>query len=272
MVRPEVPGPGPPRRATHCPKWWSVVWGGRAGCGGAYGGADDGGLFHLVNGCRSGGGCGHRAAGHPCDAAPTPPANNWNRAHAAWRRRPPQVAERFTATHLAGIENGIGVVNTRVLGLVSPRRRYQVVAAATIDGDTTDVEVYGRDKQDAVYNYQGHRAYRPHVAFWAEGAVSLAADLMKADEDPRRVAAQLLDRAIAQLPPGVAKIRSTRKIRRGIPRGGRQTYRRATPPRRSPTVRGRSYRSELFFLAKRIDGHLVRWAMYKFNRLRGKAR
>src|SRR5664279_3905247 len=118
-----------------------------------------------------------------------------------------QVAKRFTARHLAGIEDGIGVVNARVLGLVSPRRRSQLLAAATIDGDTTDVEVYGRDKQDAVYNYQGQRAYRPHIAFWAEGGVSLAADLMKADEDPRPVAAQLLDRAIGQLPPGVARIR-----------------------------------------------------------------
>ncbi|HEY4994456.1 MAG TPA: IS1380 family transposase [Nakamurella sp.] len=118
-----------------------------------------------------------------------------------------QLAKRFTATHLAGIENAIGMVNARVLALVPERRRIELLAAATIDGDTTDVEVYGRDKQDAVYNYQGQRAYRPHIAFWAEGGVSLAADLMKADEDPRPVAAQLLDRAIAQLPPGVAKIR-----------------------------------------------------------------
>jgi hypothetical protein len=118
-----------------------------------------------------------------------------------------QLAKRFTPTHLAGIENGIGVVNTRVLGLVAPARRDRLLAAATIDGDTTDVEVYGPKKQDAVYNYQGQRAYRPHIAFWAEAGVSVAADLMKADEDPRPVAAQLLDRAIAQLPPGVAKVR-----------------------------------------------------------------
>src|SRR5664279_1338440 len=118
-----------------------------------------------------------------------------------------QLAKRFTATHLAGIEDGIGAVNARVLALVPAQRRTELLAAATIDGDTTDVEVYGRKKQDAVYNYQGQRAYRPHIAFWAEGGVSLAADLMKADEDPRPVAAQLLDRAIAQLPPGVAKIR-----------------------------------------------------------------
>ena len=32
------------------------------------------------------------------------------------------------------------------------------------------------------------------------------ADLMKADEDPRPVAAELLDRAVGQLPPGVAKV------------------------------------------------------------------
>src|SRR5664279_4061511 len=110
----------------------------------------------------------------------------------------------MASAHMTGADflDGIGVVNTRVLALVSPRRRAQLLAAATIDGDTTDVEVYGRDKQDAVYNYQGQRAYRPHIAFWAEGGVTLAADLMKADEDPRPVAAQLLDRAIAQLPPG----------------------------------------------------------------------
>ena len=96
-----------------------------------------------------------------------------------------QLAKRFTATQLAGIENGIGVVNARVLGVVSARRRTQLLTTATIDGDTTDVEVYGTKKQDAVYNYQGQRAYRPHIAFWADGGVTLAADLMKADEDPR---------------------------------------------------------------------------------------
>ena len=96
-----------------------------------------------------------------------------------------QLAKRFTPTHLAGIENGIGVVNARVMRLLPARRRTQLLASATIDGDTTDVEVYGTKKQDAVYNYQGQRAYRPHIAFWAEGGVTLAADLMKADEDPR---------------------------------------------------------------------------------------
>jgi hypothetical protein len=113
-----------------------------------------------------------------------------------------QLAKRFTPPHMAGIENGIGTVNARVLRLLPQRRRTQLLTSATIDGDTTDVEVYGPKKQDAVYNYQGQRAYRPHIAFWSDGGVTLSADLMKADEDPRPVAAHLLDRAIAQLPPG----------------------------------------------------------------------
>ncbi|MEO7126435.1 MAG: hypothetical protein ABI382_12005 [Nakamurella sp.] len=87
-----------------------------------------------------------------------------------------QVAKRFLPTHFAGIEAGIGVVNTRMLVLVSPARRQQLLTAATIDGDTTDVEVYGSKKQGAVYNYQGQRAYHCHIGFWAEASVSVAAD------------------------------------------------------------------------------------------------
>lgn len=49
-----------------------------------------------------------------------------------------------------------------------------------------------------------------------------------------------------------------------------KTYRRATPPRQSSTLHGAFYRSELDTLADRIDEHLVRWAMHKFKRLRGK--
>ncbi len=97
-----------------------------------------------------------------------------------------QLAKRFTATYLAGIEDGIGVLNARVLRLLPARRRSQLLASATIDGDTTDIEVYGSKKQDAVYNYQGQRAYRPHLAFWADGGVTLAADLMKATRIPAR--------------------------------------------------------------------------------------
>src|SRR5664279_2172214 len=117
-------------------------------------------------------------------AARTPPGSSWNRCRRR-RRRPPRSWRSVSPQHMwPGSRTGLGWSTPGCLALVSPRRRAQLLAAATIDGDTTDVEVYGRDKQDAVYNYQGQRAYRPHIAFWAEGGVTLAADLMKADEDP----------------------------------------------------------------------------------------
>src|SRR6476661_3494388 len=62
-----------------------------------------------------------------------------------------QLAKRFTPTHLAGIESGLGLINNRMLGLVPRRRRARLLSSVTIDGDTTDVEVYGSKKQDAVY-------------------------------------------------------------------------------------------------------------------------
>lgn len=54
-----------------------------------------------------------------------------------------QLAKRFAPPHFAGIEDGIGAVNARMLTLVGQARRRQLLAVATIDGDTTDVEVYG---------------------------------------------------------------------------------------------------------------------------------
>ena len=46
---------------------------------------------------------------------------------------------------------------------------------------------------------------------------------------------------------------------------------RGGPPARAvPTATGAFYRSELYAIAARIDEHLVRWAMQKFKRLRGR--
>ena len=74
-------------------------------------------------------------AGQQLEPVPTPAATTTA-----------QLAKRLTATHLAGIEDGIGAVNARVLALVPAQRRTELLAAATIDGDTTHVEVYGRDR------------------------------------------------------------------------------------------------------------------------------
>lgn len=79
------------------------------------------------------------------------------------------MAKRFTPTHLAGIEAGIGELNTELVRLLPEHRRLHLLTMATIDGNTTDVEVYARHKQDAIYNDQGQLAYRPHIAFWGRG-------------------------------------------------------------------------------------------------------
>jgi len=118
------------------------------------------------------------------------------------------IAKRFTDTNLRGIESAIGKVNTTMVGLVDQVRRSTLLKSATIDGDATDVEVYGRQKEQVEYNHTGQRNLRAHFAFWAEAGVPLAAELMSGAADPRSNSVEILDRAIAALPAGVKQIRA----------------------------------------------------------------
>jgi hypothetical protein len=99
------------------------------------------------------------------------------------------------------VESGLAVVTGRMLGLL-PAERAGALAGGpvTIDLDTTDVEVYGRNKRGVAYNHQGQRVGRPHVAAWAETEIVLAADLGDGTDDPRATAPDLLRRALAALP------------------------------------------------------------------------
>jgi hypothetical protein len=117
------------------------------------------------------------------------------------------VAGRFTPQRLAGIEAGIAVLHQRVLTGVGQVRRSSLLREVTLDIDATDVEVYGRFKKGCDYNYQGQRAYRPDIAFWAELGVPVAADLLSGNDDPRSSAVGLLRRGLAGLPDGVKKVR-----------------------------------------------------------------
>src|SRR6266480_3175495 len=102
------------------------------------------------------------------------------------------LAARFGASQLAGIEEGIGEICCRVMGLLPARRRAVLRAGtATIDLDGTDVECYGSRKDGIAYTYKGMRAGRPHVATWAEAGLVAAADLLAGDEDQRPGAAGL---------------------------------------------------------------------------------
>ena len=113
------------------------------------------------------------------------------------------LARRFTAEHIAGIEAGSAQVIERAVGLLSPQRREALAGAVTMDMDSTDVEVFGSDKQGVAYNYCGQRCGRPHVVTWAEAAVTVAADLMAGNADVRPVAADLLARGLAAIPESI---------------------------------------------------------------------
>src|SRR5664280_947220 len=118
------------------------------------------------------------------------------------------IAKRFTDTHLRGIETAIGKVNTTMVSLVPTVRRSTLLKVATIDGDATDVEVYGRQKEQVEYNHTGQRNLRAHIAFWAEAGVPLAAELMAGAADPRSNSVEILVRAIAALPAGVEHVKA----------------------------------------------------------------
>jgi hypothetical protein len=128
-------------------------------------------------------------AGEALSAVPTPASTT-----AA------SLAARFGAAQQAGIEEGIGEITCRAVGLLSAKRRTGLRAGtATIDLDGTDVECYGAHKDGIAYNYKGQRAGRPHVATWAEAGLVLAADLLAGDEDPRPGAGELIARSVATL-------------------------------------------------------------------------
>jgi hypothetical protein len=118
------------------------------------------------------------------------------------------IARRFGAEQLRGIEAAIGQVNARLVELVGQVRRSALLKVATIDGDTTDVEVFGRVKEKAAYSHSGQRNLRPHLGFWAEAGVPLAGELMAGAADPRSNCVELLDRSIDALPDGVGQIRT----------------------------------------------------------------
>lgn len=117
------------------------------------------------------------------------------------------IAKRFGEDQLRGIEKGMGTINTTMVSLLPLVRRATLLKVATIDGDATDVEVYGRTKEKAAHAYTGALTLRSHIGHWAEAGVAVAAELMGGTEDPRSNAVDILDRSIAALPQGVEKVR-----------------------------------------------------------------
>jgi hypothetical protein len=110
------------------------------------------------------------------------------------------LARRLTAGHLAGVQAGNAEVIARAWRRLPVERRTALTGSVTVDLDSTDVEVYGSRKQQVAYNYAGQRAGRPHLATWAEAAVTVAAELLAGNDDVRPRAPELLRQALAGIP------------------------------------------------------------------------
>jgi hypothetical protein len=112
------------------------------------------------------------------------------------------LACRFTEGQWRAVETRLGDVATAGLGAlaaVAPQRAAALCDQATIDLDTTDVEIHGRCKRVA-FNHQGQLVRRMQVATRADAATVLAANLMSGRDDPRGHTARLLARELAVLP------------------------------------------------------------------------
>jgi len=113
------------------------------------------------------------------------------------------LARRFGRDQLDGVETASAALVGRCLGLLPVQRQARLSARATVDLDSTDVEVYGSRKQGVAYNYAGQRAGRPHLATWAEAGITTAAELLAGNDDVRPRAAAMLRRGLAGIPEQV---------------------------------------------------------------------
>jgi len=123
--------------------------------------------------------------------APPPPST----ASQLLRRLTPLQSKAAIAT-LAAVGNEVDAH----LGL-DPR------APVTLDLDATPTEVYGRQKEDAAFNYEGRRCLGSQLATWAERRRILAAELLPGNASAKPTAASLLRRSLRTLPPDHGEVR-----------------------------------------------------------------
>lgn len=114
------------------------------------------------------------------------------------------LAKRFGPAQLMGVERANAHLLARALRRMPATKRAALTRSGpTIDMDSTDVEVYGPRKQRVAFNYTGQRCGRPMLATWAEAGLTVTADLLAGNDDPRPRAAEMLGRALAALPAEV---------------------------------------------------------------------
>jgi hypothetical protein len=105
-----------------------------------------------------------------------------------------QLARRFRRSHLRAAE-AVFAACANTLDVQLGRRPDGPV---TLDFDSTEVEVYGRNKPGAAVNYRGQLAYQPLVCSWAQrgrllGSELLAGNASTRGEEPRGLLRRVLD-------------------------------------------------------------------------------
>jgi len=157
-----------------------------------------------------------------------------------------ELARRFDDEHVGGIEAANAEVLQRAVAAMPEHTGQRLERTPpTIHFDFTDVQVYGLDKEEVGWNYEGRRCGRPCPAVWAEAGVPLAAELTGGDDDPCPVTPGLIGRAVAGLPAGLAppRVRAdaglfSRHVAHAArrPARGSRSPPSATPPSGAPST------------------------------------
>ncbi len=113
------------------------------------------------------------------------------------------LARRFRRTHLRGAERAFAHAAghfDRELGRAASQ-------PVTLDFDSSQVEVYGRNKPGAARNYQGQLAYQPLLGVWAERGRVLGTELLAGSASTRGEESRaLIARCLTYLPAGHGEV------------------------------------------------------------------
>lgn len=96
--------------------------------------------------------------------------------------------------------SGLAEVNRRLVGAIQARRPR---CTATLDVDATLAETR---KREALFCYQGYRAYQPLTVFWAEQELVLHSEFRDGNVPAGWALARVLEQARASLPGGVEQL------------------------------------------------------------------
>jgi hypothetical protein len=134
----------------------------------------------------------HDTAGAALRAVDEPPSAPT--ASQLLRRLTPRQCQAAIAT-LAAVGNEVDAH----LGL-------DPTAPVTLDLDATRSEVYGRQKEDASFSYEGQRSLGSQLVTWAERQRIVAAELLSGSASAKPSAAALVRRSLRTLPPNHGQV------------------------------------------------------------------